>query len=362
MALTFDDIDKKFKELVDVKNDTMLLRIVFSSFLANFVEGDPVWLTVIGGAGSGKTELITSFILCERSHSVSSIKPAALLSFSNPEDSLLFEARGKVLVIKDMSTITQANKDEKGLLYGFLRDVYDGEFTRYSGKGKLSWEGKIGFLGAATPAMESSSDFNNMLGERFISIRMKQQNENDVMDRMLIKSTKRNVIRNQLHSMVQMYVDSFSFVPTKLTNKVFSALKRSAKLVASLRTNIIRDHYTKDVIFPAECYESPTRVAGALYKILRVAAQIGSTELQQEEILCRFVKDSIPIRRERTLKFLAMQGAQRPGAIASAIRLSAGQVTRDIQDLALLDLVIENVDKTYQIRDPFLVSAIKRSM
>ena len=148
MPLSFTDIDAKFGKLMNLRNDPILLRIAFSVYLANFMEGPPVWMIVLGGSGSGKTELIGMFGNAKRSHMVSSITPAALLSFTAKETSLLYAANYKVLIVRDMSTITQADRTEKGLLYGYLRDAYDGEFRRASGKGILDWEGKIGIIGA----------------------------------------------------------------------------------------------------------------------------------------------------------------------------------------------------------------------
>lgn len=364
MPITFADIEAKYKKLMNISSDPDLLRICFASFLANFVKGPPVWVIIIGPASSGKTEMITVFEQSARAHIVSSITPAALLSFNNKSDSLLFAANHKVIIVKDMSTITQADKTEKGLLYGYLRDAYDGSFRRVSGAGVLDWEGKIGFLGAGTPIMESQSDFNSMLGERFLYLRMKSQPVNPTMDLIFTTgNTGRETLRASIHMDVQEFVDSWIYTKNVMPVVNYELLKQVSVAIASARALIIRDYRDDSIIFPAECYESPIRLANALMRICNTAYSIGSTDFQVENILYRFLADSVPLTRYRILRFMVGTGNKplRPGTIAKEVRLSAKKVQRDIEDMCLLGLMKADPNETFSICNACVGESVRRN-
>ncbi len=364
MPPTFNDIEAKYKTLMNISQDPLLLRICFSSFLSNFVKGPPVWVIIIGPASSGKTEMITVFEESDRAHVVSSITPASLLTFQNKEASLLYAANNKVIIIKDMSTITQADKTEKGLLYGYLRDAYDGSFRRVSGAGVLEWEGKIGFLGAGTPIMESQTDFSSMLGERFLYIRMRPQPVDPTMD-LIFKTgnTGRENLRKSIHDDVKDLVDNWVFKKHTMPNNIYLLLKEVAVAIASARSIIIRDYRDDSIMFPAECYESPIRISNALMRICMTAYSIGSTDDHVEEMLYRFMADSIPLTRFRILRHLLEKknNGLRTGEIVKGVRLSERKVRRDVEDMRLLGLMNTKSNDQHFISNQCVMDSVTRN-
>jgi AAA+ superfamily predicted ATPase len=54
--------------------------VVFGTIMAHRLDGDPVWLFLIGPPGDGKTEVVRSMSADEAIYTLSSLKPAALIS------------------------------------------------------------------------------------------------------------------------------------------------------------------------------------------------------------------------------------------------------------------------------------------
>lgn len=79
------------KWLADLDDD--VLEVTFGTVMAHRVDGDPVWLFVIGPPGDGKTEVLRSTSKDPTVYMLSSLKLASLISgFQNdngPEPSLL---------------------------------------------------------------------------------------------------------------------------------------------------------------------------------------------------------------------------------------------------------------------------------
>ena len=82
-------------------------------------------------------------------------------------------------MFKDFTTVLSEHGSTRARLLACLREVYDGSYTRRLGTmgGRtFTWEGKAGFLGAVTGAVDNV-DFG-LLGERFVYYRLPAQDEN----------------------------------------------------------------------------------------------------------------------------------------------------------------------------------------
>src|SRR5262245_642140 len=92
--------------------DMDLLDVVLASTASNLLRGDPLWLMIVGGSGSGKTETAQSLVGCG-AHLISSISSeGALLSASSGEKArdatgglLMKVGSHGLVVIKDFTTI-----------------------------------------------------------------------------------------------------------------------------------------------------------------------------------------------------------------------------------------------------------------
>lgn len=357
MPVTFDDVEAKYNELVFTGGDDLAFRIAVSGALANFTKAEPVWIIVSGSSGGGKTELITSLSSSERTYSVSTISAAGLLPFGADDQNpgLLNAANYKLLIVKDMSTITQQNKDDKNRLYGYIRDVYDGEFVRHSGAGVLQWKGKIGWLGASVPAIETYQDFNQTLGERFIYLRLRTVET----DHRMIADTairglnplgqRRSIIREELRLLAKEFVDTWVYQPTPMSAVLYDHILDCAVAAARVRSQVQRDQYDKSIIMPVEMTEVPTRIAKIFFSIANVALSFGTPDFMVMRMMLRLLCDAIPFAKSKALTLMRDGSEWMNKDLASKVQIADGTMSRHMQDMEYLGIVTKTQTKKWRI-------------
>ena len=167
-------------------NDPVPTRAVLATYVANRrLDGDPVWLMLVGGSGVGKTERLTPINAMPDVVMVSSITgPAALLSGTKDAErardatgGLLRTVpdSGGVLVLKDFTSIIDMHRESRAEVLAALREVYDGRWDRViGGEGgrTLSWSGHLGLLAGCTTAIDTAHAVVSTMGTRFVLVRV----------------------------------------------------------------------------------------------------------------------------------------------------------------------------------------------
>jgi hypothetical protein len=128
---------------------------------ANLLNGDPVWLGLIGPPSSAKTELLNSLSALSYVCVVETVGPAGLLS-GTPRRTRSSTATGGVLhrigqfgvlLFKDFGSLLDLRQESRSEMMSALRRIYDGEYTRQLGTDggtTLEWHGKAGCLFGST--------------------------------------------------------------------------------------------------------------------------------------------------------------------------------------------------------------------
>jgi hypothetical protein len=356
---TFSNLEQKYKALIDDSLNPYSLRIVTSCFLANFLDGPPVWIIVSGKSGTGKTELIMTFSCCPlHSYVVSGITPAGLLP-ANGMQGALDAANGKILIVKDMSTLTQENKEDKNKLYGYLRDAYDGNVSKHVGTAYLTWNGKIGFLGASVPIIETYSDFNGQLGERFLYHRMREMPSRKLLMKIDSNSGRHKILINELQEAGCEFVENWNPpATTKLPRSIKELIMDVSVLVPCLRTNISRNRQNKSEIdMPIETQESPARIFNTIKKMAVVAFTLDNTTKDiVRKMVLKMLLDGLPDTRYKILHtiYKNQKTCTTKSAIAKKLGMSDSICGRYIKDLELLEIIKPN---TCIIQHPLLIDA-----
>ena len=117
------------------------------------------------------------FCFLSEIHFLSNLTPATLISGilpkgKNEDPSLIYKIDGKTLVLKDFGTILSMRSESQGEILAQLREIYDGQYNKAFGNGKVvDWKGKVGLIGACTPAFDRHYSVIGSLGDRFILYR-----------------------------------------------------------------------------------------------------------------------------------------------------------------------------------------------
>jgi hypothetical protein len=353
-GLEVEEVYKRYRAWLHMPC-TMLLDVVFGTCLANRRQGDPLWVFVIAPPGATKSEVL---IPLESGPGVivqSQLKPHALISgqplAGGGDPSLLSRLTGgRMLVVKDFTTVLTGGMEDREEVFGILRDAYDGRVERTYGNGIVRrYECKFGILAGVTPALEYYTEQYAALGERFLGFRpaiargMMAQRE--YLRRARGNEGKEDEMRKALADTAQAVLrHEWRTTPT-IPEALEGRLVASAQLVALLRGHVQRDRFSKEVTHHPYS-ELGTRLVKQLTKLLLGVAQFRRAARCGEEewaVVRAVAAGSVPVSTYTAIA--AMHAADagkdwRVAEVAEAVGLPAfPTVDRLTQNLAMLGVL-----------------------
>ena len=250
---------------------------------ANRLDGDPVWLVLVGPPGGGKSEILTSVAGLRDVHPTATLTEAALLS-GTPRRERDAEAKGGLLraigdfgICKDFGSVLSMNRDARAAVLAALREVYDDSWTRHVGTGggrTLTWSGKVGLVAGATPTIDRHHAVMGAMGERFVLFRLPEVDASEQARRALAHAGREKEMRQEIGATVAALFDVPLPVPPPLDANESERLVSLATLVVRCRSAVERDGYSREVELIPEP-EAPTRLAVVLERLLAGMDVIG---------------------------------------------------------------------------------------
>jgi DNA-binding transcriptional ArsR family regulator len=308
----------EFREHLDLPDPGPLL-VALATVAANRLDGDPVWVLIVGSPSSGKTEILQPLTGLKDVHPVGQVTEAGLLSGSSKQDAppdatggLLMEigigGQGIVL-FKDFGSILSLNSEAMKSVLAAFREIYDGSWIRKLGTDggrSFQWHGKVGAIGGVTEDIERHHSVMSTLGERFLLYRNPRLNSNERdarIEKALNHGSDVAGMRLKLKTAVH---DLFVNGTQEIEDAGLKADKTPmdlSVLVVSWRSSVIRDGNTREVVLVPET-EFPTRIAKSLQQLQRGFRAIGLNEEEARNQLVRVGLDSIPLVRGKILRML----------------------------------------------------------
>jgi hypothetical protein len=307
------------------------LRATLACYAANMhLPDDPVWLGLISGSSTGKTETAQALRRAPRVVVASTLSgEAALLSGTPAKDwapgatgGLLrrLEPRG-VLVLKDFTSVIAMQRDKRGQVLAALREVYDGYWYRdIGGEGgaRLEWHGKLGMVMCSTGAYDRAHAVISELGDRFALVRLEDDDPEAGMlaalDGAAQKAEARDLLADAVAGLLGHDPEHPPLEPDPTDKQHIAAL---ADLVTLARSPVARDYRGEvELILPRE---GPYRFGGELYALWRGCGLLGLDREQAWEVARRVARDSMPRLRWRVI-----------AALAEGVELTTGQVTQQV--------------------------------
>ncbi len=313
------------------------------------MEGDPVWLMLIGPPSSGKSELLQSLTGLPKVFPTATLNEAALLSGTPKKErdkgatgGLLREIGAfGIILMKDFTSVLSMPREAQRAVLAALREIYDGRWTRRLGAGggmSLDWKGKVGLMAACTHAIDSAHVVTSTMGERFIQYRMALLSDADERAQAraaLARKQHETQMRKELATAVSTF---FSELPRPRTRPALTAaevdgVEALAMFVARARSAVERSAYHRDIesVPPSEV---STRLFLSLKGLFSGLLAIAVPRATAREIVLRVGLDSIPGLRRSIVELLINAGELLyPQAIAEHTGCSVSAVTRALQDL-----------------------------
>lgn len=333
-----------------------VLQVMFGAAIANKLQGDPIWLFLVAPPGGSKSELLSSLSKSPLVESTTSLTPHSLVSGahnSNGVDpSLLPKLNGRILVIKDFTTILSMHYSSRDEIFGVLRDAYDGRTEKIFGTGlKRTYVSHFGIIAGVTPKIEEFGVVHQSLGERFLKYRIntgtKTLSETDRIRRALQNINKENTMREELCKIGNrcLAIPIPKELPV-IDDDTFEQIIHLAQVTAMMRGVVERDRYTQQVMYKPTI-EVGTRLAKQLAKLsIGIAIYMGKKRVDYEVYakIRKVALDTAPDRIEEIIRRLwticgPKNDTARTHDISLRTRLPVATCFRVLQDLELLKLV-----------------------
>ena len=346
-----------YKKWLHLPN-TDVIKIMYGAIIANQLGGDPVWLFMVAPPGGSKSELLMSLSDWDRVHALTSLTPHTLISGTHwqggKDPSLLPQLDGKMLVIKDFTTLLTMHYSQRDEIFGTLRDIYDGNTEKSFGNGiKRSYNVRFGILAGVTPIIETFNIVHASLGERFLKFRVTgnwdSANEDAKIARALSNLGKEDDMREGLRKTASWYLQGLKVPIEGLLQRISPVFSHQiaalAKFSARLRGVVDRDRFSGMVMYKPSS-EIGTRLAKQIAKLgIGISIFLGKKEIDEHvyRLMKRVALDTVPDRSEDIVQALWDIGNGKGQALTNDVivktRLPQTTVFRLLQDLNMLRIV-----------------------
>lgn len=332
--------------LCDIDRDA--IEIVLGVFAANHLPGDPSWLFLVGPPSKGKTEILRPVYDHPQGYALSSLTENTLVSGyvseSGEQDdpSLLPELNGKVVIIKDFTTILDLGADKQRELFGQLRDIYDGQTAKAYGNGvRRNYTATFGLIAAVTNAIEERQKTLQPLGERFLRYRPKDGDDRARTRKAIANANDKPKMREELAKAAAGAIKNAVSAPPRIPDEIRDRVIDLATLLAGGRTRVAKDAGHNLISVPEK--EGGARVA---QQLLRIALGVGMLNRRinlthhELRICAKIVAHSLPSTRYRVLRALASKsGSLQIESVVKLTGIPKSTVYKTLQELLLLNLV-----------------------
>lgn len=348
-----NEIYTAYKEYLHIP-DTNIIDVMFSSVIANRLEGDPLWMFIVGPPACGKTEFLLSISDALGVHSTSTLTPHALISGANysggTDPSLIPLLNNKTLLIKDFTTILDMNQQARDEIFGTFRDAYDGKIEKMFGNGVFrSYKSKFGLIAGVTPVIYLHTEGQTSLGERFLHYPFplpKNLEDEIAFMRFAKKNIGNEVAMREGLADIGERVLAYDYKPVyEIPEQIQEQLLFLSQYTAIVRGTVARDKFTKEVR-ARPFREMPTRLCKQYTKCLMGMSMLHDKVIGKREynIMKDIAIGSIPIDSSDILKSICTKDHERPfehSEIVNMTGIPSESCRRRLEDLTLLKCFIK---------------------
>lgn len=298
--------------------DTEPLDVIMAAIAAIREDDIPLWIMLVGPPGTGKTEMLLAFqgianppVVC-----LSKLTPRTLVSGwaaggskSNTESLLMKLPPRSLLMIKEFTTCLRMRSEDRNEVMSQLREVYDGRLDSYYGTGgKVEWQGKLGILAGVTEVIDSVSPFEQMLGERFLMLRLRFADRIETAIKALHNSSREATLKRELGQAARAAIAASTIKASevKFDEERIEQIAALADFIAVARTSAHRDPSSRQILSSTDA-EGPSRLARQFGLLVRsLAAVRGRKTIHDQDLATtrRVGLDSLIPRRKKLLETL----------------------------------------------------------
>ena len=322
------------------------------------MRGEPIWLMIVGGSGTGKTEVAKSLLgLAPFTRVVSTIhSEGALLSATKSKEGgsstggLLREvgAHGMVILKDFTSILSMPERGQRPLILAALREIHDGNWARtvgVDGGRTESWKGHLGIVGCCTTSWDAAHTAIAAMGDRFTVVRI---NSRDMDFRL---AAGRQAMANlglekdkdwELREATRMVLDRTGphQKPQPLPLELYEVILQACNIASTARTPTEHDYRGKTTY--SHDPEAPTRLPKSLTQMIQGALNIGLNLPTAFNMAMRCIRDSIPPIRLECLQHMHRYQTTTISDIMQDIQRPWHAIDKAVQGLYSAGIVVSN--------------------
>jgi hypothetical protein len=349
-----NDVFKKWLYL----DTTVAIEVMLATIVSQSITGPPIWMFLVSPPGGAKTETLNALSLCPDVYATSTLTPPSLISGANIKDgvdpSLIPRLNGRIMVIKDFTSILSMRDADKDEIFGILRDAYDGKCGKVFGNGVTrAYTSRFSILAAVTPRIYDLAGQHAQLGERFMKLMMgdnlNHHSEEAIITRAIHNINKETAMQYELQDVVRAFLSDRSahrHLPP-LSEGITNRIVQLGMFGARMRGTVSRDTYHNDIITSRPSAEIGSRLGIQLAKLGQSLAIVyGHSRVGECEytILKKVMLDTVPQRTEDIIRYMirhhpSMSQPISTVDLAAVSRYPQATVSRLLQDLNVLDIV-----------------------
>ncbi len=349
---TFEELMDAFRQEMTINDEVeMALKVCLAVLLSNDLKAtDPLWVYIVGAAGSGKTRLLSSLQATGRAIFRSTITAHCLVSGWRGEGgdpSLIPKLKGRTFVAKDFTEILTLQPQAQDEIFSTLRGAYDGSVSKTFGNGvtreyKNCW---FSFLAGVTPTIHAHDRAS--LGERFLKFVFRtfsKKHQTELIGNALSSIGREQEQEEVLQEAVARFLNRKVRVIDlpRFNAEMTRRITALVQLIAHMRAQVERDRYTGDIK-----YRPVPEVGGRLVKQLGKLAML-ITYIQGDEVIGNDVYQIIErvafdtaygFHLDVVTAMMERGGIASKREISEDCKLPVSTLTRRFEDLQVLNAI-----------------------
>jgi hypothetical protein len=350
MALA--EVTATFRKWLYMEDDGTVL-VTLASVAANRMQGDPLWLMIVGASSGGKTEILNATSHLGNVHLAAVVTEAALLSGTSKKEAAKGAKGGLlreigpfgVLLLKDFTSTLSMKHEARAALLAALREIYDGSWTRHVGTDggrTLHWQGKLGLIACCTTIIDTHHAVMAAMGERFLLYRLPEIDPKKQAKQALRNAGREREMRQELAAAVGGLFAEIKLPEhqPELSDDETDRLVALASLAAYSRSHVERDGRTREIELIPD-HEAPARLSQALRRLYGGLLVIGVPQADAWPLVVKVGLDCMPKLRRSIFEYLVeTEEWTATTTIAEAVGYPTQTARRSLEDLAVHGLVL----------------------
>jgi hypothetical protein len=335
------------------------LLLVLSSIYSTKIEGEQLWIRLIGAPSSGKTTIAKSVSGSEQvvlkstfTGLFSGWREAGAAAGATGDASLIPLISNKTLIVKDADTLLKQKNVEQ--IFSELRDFYDKDSSTFYRHGVSHDYRNIRSTMILCGTMALRRSDQSFLGERFVDfeLELSEADRMHIEERMLSRSMSTAMDPSKLPPETPVIAAGKGFIEHLMERPMLTQIGAMeqyniltwARIAAMLRTKVDRELFgAKEITFDP-VVEVSARLIGQLTKLYMCACVVLDIPKPNDTVhnlVAKVVRDIIDYKSARMkvvncIRNVAMGGEE----IRKETQLSNERIQREIEDLLALNLIV----------------------